>query len=332
MRSYGLPAEEELAADYQSGHTGLVRWLVRSFPRLADQAEDILQATFLELLQRIREQDFHPVVGWLGTIRQLARLRALDRLRAWEFRVFKQIAAGYAREEGSAESAGPAEVADSASTPVSRLASAERRARQGLLLSEVLEEFCRWCEAVPNRIAVRHVYERSLRGQLPTEIARDLGFPANRVHGLLHQARQWVYERIRRRDVDRSVFLTLYRGKGGESPQTRNETVLRGDRPGAKTLGAEPHRAGGRSRGRDPAVGSEGPESELAASMPKLQSFAEVVCWVIEELGAICPSRDRLLQFARQQGAQEFADVHYHVMIANCGLCRAELEAEGFSL
>jgi hypothetical protein len=66
--------------------------------------------------------------------------------------------------------------------------------------------------------------------------------------------------------------------------------------------------------------------------MPKLQSFAEVVCWVIEELGAICPSRDRLLQFARQQGAQEFADVHYHVMIANCGLCRAELEAEGFSL
>ena len=60
--------------------------------------------------------------------------------------------------------------------------------------------------------------------------------------------------------------------------------------------------------------------------MPTPKSFGDVVRFVIEELGAICPSPERLAAYAADPEASEFSDIRYHVREAGCRLCRAELE------
>lgn len=59
---------------------------------------------------------------------------------------------------------------------------------------------------------------------------------------------------------------------------------------------------------------------------PQLDSFAEVVRWVIEELGALCPSAERLAAYQADPQAAEYHDVRYHVEEAGCPICRAELQ------
>ncbi|GIW93026.1 MAG: hypothetical protein KatS3mg110_1067 [Pirellulaceae bacterium] len=64
-------------------------------------------------------------------------------------------------------------------------------------------------------------------------------------------------------------------------------------------------------------------------SEPDLQfrSFADVVRWVIEELGAMCPSPERLAGYWENPGAVEYRDIRYHVEEAGCPICRAERHA-----
>lgn len=62
--------------------------------------------------------------------------------------------------------------------------------------------------------------------------------------------------------------------------------------------------------------------------LPELHSFADVVRWVVEELGAMCPSAERLMAYRLRPEAPEYRDIHYHVEEAGCRLCRAELERE----
>lgn len=59
--------------------------------------------------------------------------------------------------------------------------------------------------------------------------------------------------------------------------------------------------------------------------VPQLQTFADVVRWVVEELGALCPSPQRLAAYLADPQAPEYRDVRYHVEEARCPLCRAEL-------
>lgn len=61
--------------------------------------------------------------------------------------------------------------------------------------------------------------------------------------------------------------------------------------------------------------------------LPEFDSFAAVVRWVIEELGALCPSAERLAAYRADPHQTEFHDVRYHVEEAGCPLCRAELES-----
>ncbi len=209
--------EAELTEAFSAHQAALRRWLTQAFRRLKDEADDILQDALAETLRRVRTEAFRPQAGWAGYLRMVARHRAIDRLRSWERRLFRHLGAG-----GSCGDFGtsggrvgdPLPFAEPAPGPPTQLAEAERRSRQGLLLSEVLEEFSRWCESRPDRLRIKEAYERSLRGQQPAEIAAGLGVSSSEVYTLLNRARQWVFQRIRQADVDRSVFLTLYRRKG----------------------------------------------------------------------------------------------------------------------
>ncbi|MCS7166050.1 MAG: hypothetical protein RMI91_08455 [Gemmatales bacterium] len=55
--------------------------------------------------------------------------------------------------------------------------------------------------------------------------------------------------------------------------------------------------------------------------------FEDVLDFVINEMGALCPSVERLWHYVRQPGAPEFDDIRYHVEQVHCRLCRAELGA-----
>ena len=63
--------------------------------------------------------------------------------------------------------------------------------------------------------------------------------------------------------------------------------------------------------------------------MPDLPSFGDVVRWVIDELGAMCPSLERLQAYRRMPEAPALRDVRYHVEEASCRLCRADLQDRG---
>lgn len=218
------PAQAEFQAAWADCQKSLREYLVRAFPRLASEADDILQEVFLEAIQRSRAEGTPSVVDWRGWCRTAVRHRAIDRLRRWERRAFRQLSGQKTSNSSeSFDSSRPSdssgkEPVDSAPGPATQAAEKQRRARQGLLLSEVLVAFCRFCEAKAARLKMKEAYERVLRGQKPDEIAAALGLPPAEVHQLLYRARQWILERIRQADVDRSVFVTLFAGKG-EQPR-----------------------------------------------------------------------------------------------------------------
>lgn len=208
--------EAELTEVFTSQRSALCQWVQCAFPRLAAQAEDIVQQSYLETLQRVRDEEFFPKTGWIKWLRIVIRSRAVDRLRSWERKVFQRLALNSNRGESheSSEDVSPQPMAVAREPDPSRqLADQERRSRQGLLLSEVLQEFSRWCEARPERAGIKEAYERSLRGQEPAQIAAAMGLSGARVYEYLNRARSWVFQRIRQADVDRSIFLTLHRRK-----------------------------------------------------------------------------------------------------------------------
>ncbi len=213
--------EAELTEAFTAHRAHLLRWLQRAFRRIGDQADDILQEAFLETLCRVRQEGFRPQIAWTAWLRMVARHRAIDRLRAWERHLFQRlVASGGANAPGrlSPSTSQRSDPAAPGPGPPTQLAEAERRARQGLLLSQVLEDFCRWCEERPQRAPIKEAYERSLRGQAPGQIAAAMGIPADQAYTLLNRARRWVAERVRRADVERSVFLTLFGRQPEEHP------------------------------------------------------------------------------------------------------------------
>ena len=315
----GQDVERELTEVYQSALGSLQDWLVRSFPRLRNDAEDILQSAYLELIQRVRIQGVSPGTNWETALRQLARQRAIDRLRSVEYRIFRQMTGGTDEDTETGEDMPQVSenVEGRMPPPVAEVATRERRTRQGLLLSNVLEEFCSWCESVPSRLVIREAYERSLRGQKPAEIAEAMGLPAVQVHSLLHQAREWVYERVKKHDVNRSVFLTLHRRKKEDRPPEAPNVVRK--QVCSPGRGLKDQFAGGKSLSEPPMAG----ENRADLPMPAFSTLADVVHWVIEELGAMCPSPGRLQDFAERPNAPEFRDVRFHVAVAQCKLCQA---------
>ncbi len=217
-------AEAEFQTAWADCQRALREYLVRAFPRLASEADDLLQEVFMEAIQRFRAEGMPAVVDWRGWCRTAVRHRAIDRLRRWELRAFRQLSGQKTSSQSdSFDSSRPSESSssepvDSSPGPATQAAEKQRRTRQGLLLSEVLVDFCRFCEAKPTRLKMKEAYERVLHGQRPEQIAAAMELPPAEVHQLLYRARQWILERIRQADVDRSVFVTLFAGKG-EKPR-----------------------------------------------------------------------------------------------------------------
>jgi len=177
----------------------------------------------------------------------------------------------------------------------------ERRLRQGLLLSDILREFVSLCEQLPTGHLRKTIYERALRGEKPLAIAGALALNRNSVDQHLKRARDWILDRIQRKDVDRSVFRTLYGGAGTgpvfAAPPTGDEI-----RPNpSSTLNR------GRSNACHPGW-----------------SLVEVVRFVIEEMGALCPSEERLAAYADNPLSPELIDVDYHIRLARCPICNAK--------
>ena len=59
---------------------------------------------------------------------------------------------------------------------------------------------------------------------------------------------------------------------------------------------------------------------------PQLYSFSDVVHWVVEECGAMCPSPRRLAEYRENPQDKQFGDIRYHVEEAGCRICRALLD------
>ena len=202
-------SEAEFAAVYREKYDLLCDYLGRKFRRLDRAAcDDLAQLAATETLEKIRGSDFQPESDWWSWLRWLASKRALDYLRQRERIAFESLAARHG------DSSGPArEPADLQMAPSQVLAEAERRGRQMTMLSDVLQAYCRECEARPERLKQKEIYERALRGQRPTEIAAAMDMPRGTVDVHLKRARDWVLQRARQADVHRSVFLTLHRRK-----------------------------------------------------------------------------------------------------------------------
>lgn len=210
------PKEKELMAVWSGLRESLRRYLCRAFPRLQTEAEDILQEAVMEAVERGRSEAIPPIEHWAGWFRTVVRHRALDRLREWERRAFRQLSGQSSSDDSdssqssSARSSSSGEPVDPGPGPATQAVEKQRRTQQSLLLSEVLTAFCRFCEAHPDRLLMKEVYERTLRGQRPEQIARAVQRTPKEVYPLLYSARQWILDRLRRADVDRSVFVTLF--------------------------------------------------------------------------------------------------------------------------
>ncbi|MCS6850568.1 MAG: hypothetical protein NZ700_05295 [Gemmataceae bacterium] len=75
-------AEAELVEALSVHRPALHRWLTRAFPRLGDEADHLLQDAVAETLRRVRREGFRPPVDWVSHLRQVAKHRAIDRLRS----------------------------------------------------------------------------------------------------------------------------------------------------------------------------------------------------------------------------------------------------------
>jgi len=200
----------ELLDVFMRCRPALARFARTAFPRLVHDVDDLLQEIWLELQTKVPASDFQAPRNSESWLRMLVRSRAIDRLRSMERRVFFSLTM---RKDADSEMPEKMEPEDSGPSPATHAIEQERRRRQGLLLSDVLAEFCRWCEKRPQRLAIKEAYERALHGQSPAQIAEAMGVPPASVHQWLHQAREWVRQRVTERDVERSVFLTLYGGQ-----------------------------------------------------------------------------------------------------------------------
>jgi DNA-directed RNA polymerase specialized sigma24 family protein len=293
-----MTPEEEFNAVYREKFDELCDYLQRKFPRLGrnDDYADVAQVAYVETLEKIRTEGFWPKTNWWNWLRWLAAHRAIDHLRQHEIASLEALATAAGESTGSGW-----QPPDRGVPPSQVLAEAERRGRQGITMSQILAEFCRWCESRPDGFKMQETYERRMRGQIPADIAFSMRVERNAVDATIKRARDWVVNRVRQADVHRSVFVTMIGGKPEESPA--GVPASAGKRP----------------------VEAGTPASQPISPAPELRSFDEVVRWVIDELGAMCPSSERLAVYAERPDAVEFSDVRYHFAEAGCKLCAAEM-------
>jgi DNA-directed RNA polymerase specialized sigma24 family protein len=283
-----FPTEAKLSETFLRLRKPLTGTLRNRFRLTYYQAEDLVQDVWAEAVALVRNG--RELTGTLESyLRWLAYRRAIDLLRREkvcreaEAELFERL-----RQREEAPSIG------------SQVAEQERRGRQGLLLSELLQEFCRECETHRPLAIRKEVYERTCRGEDVNEIVAAMGLTCSQVFNERRAARDWLRGRILQVDVNRSVFATLHQ------LVYRDEEKEPSGRAAAEAVPV-------------PARGSGLPG-------PEGQTVLDVVRWVIETARGFCPSPGRLLEWSRRRDANDLRDVRYHVVDIGCKACRSELE------
>jgi hypothetical protein len=273
-----------------------------------------VQEALLQTLDKVRKEPFRPEKGWQAWLYSVARNRARDRLRRVELKLFEDLSSHESSSSGEGW-----QPSDRGASPSQRAVEGERRSRQGKMLSDILQEWCRHCETSAEGLLHKEFFERLLRGQdyeaiktVMNDRFSKLGKPGiskNTLYQWRKRAHQWILERVRQTDVNRSVFQTML-----GPPSEKKPAVI--SRPSAA-------RKDGEARGTvQPPNAVPAPAKQL----PQVTRFGDVVLWVIEEAGALCPTSERLAEFAAHPKSVEFTDVSYHIREADCRLCSVELE------
>jgi RNA polymerase sigma factor (sigma-70 family) len=277
----------------QGGYERLRAYVARRFPRLADRADDLIQTALMELL----EKEKHNPAGRLFADRsggsaleddELWRRRLMQRIVGRALDALRRVehvalSALAQDEEGAGDALSPRSDA-AAVDPAVYAEEAERREEQVALLSDILREFVAWCEA-PSRkggTRMKELYERRVRGQEPGQIAAAMGMSRNAVDQTLKRAREWILDRIRQKDAHQSIFRTLLRGC---PPRPIDVSV--------------------------PLVGVRA----------VFHSFEDVLRFVVDDIGALCPSAERMENYWRNPSEEECADIRYHVQECRCRHC-----------
>jgi DNA-directed RNA polymerase specialized sigma24 family protein len=284
----------------QGGYERLRAYVARRFPRLADRADDLIQIALTELLEKEKDEPVEPWTPSSEVIQEgYGDRSAPEADRPWLPSLMKRIegraldalrrvehvalSALAQDEEGAGDALSPRSDA-AAVDPAVYAEEAERREEQVALLSDILREFVAWCEA-PSRkggTRMKELYERRVRGQEPGQIAAAMGMSRNAVDQTLKRAREWILDRIRQKDAHQSIFRTLLRGC---PPRPIDVSV--------------------------PLVGVRA----------VFHSFEDVLRFVVDDIGALCPSAERMENYWRNPSEEECADIRYHVQECRCRHC-----------
>ncbi|GBD36680.1 hypothetical protein HRbin36_01807 [bacterium HR36] len=303
----------------------LALYVRQLFPRLKEEAEDIVQAVLAQVCAALQEktsdhrwpamqrrlqiylnQGMDWDTAWRCYLRRLARWRAMDLLRCQEGRALV-ILSTYPNTDATSP---PVEFPGDVPAPDEIVIEAERRERQVRWLSDIFRSFVEWCEHHANRsgLLTKEVYERRVRGQKADDIVQALHLSSrNHVDQIVKRARSWILEQIRKFDVHESVFITLF-GREAFAQYKRNSANI----PRAESAAPTSNKLGPK-KNRIPA--------------PIFRRFEDVLDFVVNEIGALCPSEERLRQYAANRTGRNFSDIRYHVEEAKCRLCLVELES-----
>jgi DNA-directed RNA polymerase specialized sigma24 family protein len=211
--------KDELEAAYRADGERLVGELGRLFPSLQlAECEDLVQMAFIHALQELAKPGFVLQHRWHAWLSKVAQYRAIDYLRKREEWSLDALL----RAEGSGgDSDGPGlQPPDPGLTPSQVLQQAERAEGRRVLVSDILAAYVQHVERYGMHVQ-REVLERSLRGQDPSDAARDMGRPRQQVYDHRSRAFEWIRAEVQRRDPHGSILATVF---GNRPTTTESET------------------------------------------------------------------------------------------------------------
>lgn len=202
-----MSPRDELEAAYVAERERVIRELNRLYRSLThDDCEDLVQLAFFHALQECQKPGFALQQTWLAWLRTVARNRTLDYLRRREAWSLDALLRNATSGDGSDAAFEPPQ---RGLTPSQVLQQAERGERRRVLVSDLLADYVAHVEKYDMRLQ-REVFERSLRGQKPAEIAAEMSLPPQRIFDHRSRAFEWIRQQVAQRDVHGSVLATVF--------------------------------------------------------------------------------------------------------------------------
>jgi len=251
-----------LARGYQESVCDFLR---RKFPSKRDYHDDWVQSTLQKEVERLQTQpDFVPE-DWRGWLCEKARRIAIDWTRRPERKMIPL-------EHGSTDGARWPEPSAPGGTSSKIVAAPETQKQRLNLLSEVLHEYCQFCDD-EERWQSREVFERALRGQKPSTIAKQMGLERQSVYNMKSEETDKVREALKKKVPNTSFFLTVMFGK--------------------------------------PAGKRRLPPQQMPPTSG--QRSVDLLHVVVDEMGALCPTDDQLVAYLERPDAENLRHLRYHV-------------------